>query len=198
MSINEIVKQIHKYNKDNNTRLVIAITGGGISALSYLFSQPGASSSILECTVPYACESTLEYTGVDEIKSWSSFETANLLASSAFLRCKKLNKTDYISIGIGATGNLVSSETLKRGSQGIYISIKTSNSIKGVHLNLYKGEKGINGEKDKPFRTRQDEDEICSKLIIYFCALELGLINTEELIKFMELDSRDILEFINI
>ena len=76
--IYELVRQIHKYNKDNNKRFSFGITGGGVSSFSLLFSQAGASSSILECTVPYACESTLEYTNSSEIKSWASFDTANV------------------------------------------------------------------------------------------------------------------------
>ncbi len=197
--IDDLVKQIHLYNKQNNQRFVIAVTGGGISCLSLLFGQPGASSSILECTVPYACESTLEYTGMKEIKSWSSGPTATLLADGAFSRCNKLieaSESNYTPIAIGATGNLVSGENLKKGVQGIYVACKTNKKTYEVHLILHKGEKGLDGEKDKHFRTRQEEDDLCGKLIVCVCACECGLLDPNELGNFMNLngmDSRDAL-----
>ena len=158
----------------------------------------GASSSILECTVPYACEATLEYTNTDEIKSWASIDTANKLAHSAFLRCNKLinasDSTTNKAFGIGATGNLVSNGNWKRGNQGIFISCKSDSNINTFKLNLYKG------ISPDPFRTRQEEDELCGKLIVCACAYECGLLNTDTLIEFMYhngLDSRDSLEIID-
>ena len=195
MNIYELVQQIHLHNKSNHTRFVLAITGGGISALSALFSQPGASASILECTVPYACEATLQYTGVDEIKSWSSMSTANLLGLSALARCDQLCKASgqsFIPMAIGATGNLVSGENLKRGLQGIYISCKSHGKSIEIQLNLYKGEKGDQGEKDNHFRTRQEEDELCGKLIVCACGLNLGILNVSTLIDWMEANGLDI------
>ncbi len=192
---NELVRQIHQHNKANNTRFVIAITGGGISALSMLFSQPGASASILECTVPYACEATLDYTGAKEIKSWSSTSTANLIASSALDRCEQLiavSKQGFIPVAIGATGNLVSGENLKRGLQGIYVSSKSYGKSLEFQLNLYKGEKGLDGEKDKHFRTRQEEDELCGQFIVCACALHLGLLDVNTLIDWMESNGLDL------
>jgi hypothetical protein len=200
--IYEVVRQIHKYNKDNNKRFSFGITGGGVSSFSMLFSQAGASSSILECTIPYACEATLEYTNSDEIKSWASVDTANRLAYAAFLRCNKLIKASNKgssdltnkSIGIGGTGNLVSNGNWKKGEQGIYISCKSDNNMINFHLNLYKG---IN---PKPFRTRQEEDDLCGKLIVCVCAYECGLFDNDSLLDFMThngLSTEDSLEISN-
>ena len=195
--IYELVRQIHKYNKDNNKRFVIAPTGGGISSLSFLFSQAGASSSILECTIPYACEATLDYTNSDKIESWASIDTANKLAYAAFLRGTKLIKDSKLSnspVGIGATGNLVSNGTWKRGDQGIFISCKSENNMANFALNLFKG---INPDA---FRTRQEEDNICGKLIVCVCAYECGLLDAGSLVEFMNnngLDSRDSLVISN-
>jgi hypothetical protein len=191
--IYELVRQIHNYNKYNNKRFSFAITGGGISSFSMLFSQAGASSSILECTVPYACEATLEYTNSDEIKSWASVDTANRLAYAAFLRCNKLIKA-YNAVGIGATGNLVSNGNWKRGEHVIHITCKSDNNMINFHLNLYKG---IN---PNPFRTRQEEDDLCGKLIVCVCAYECGLLNNESLLDFMShngLDNQDSLTISN-
>lgn len=195
--IYELVRQIHKYNKDNNKRFCFGITGGGISSFSLLFSQPGASSSILECNVPYACEATLKYTNSSEIKSWASFDTANRLAYSAFLQCNKLitasNKSSN-AVGIGGTGNLVSNGNWKRGEQGIYISCKSDINMVNFHLNLYKG---IN---PNPFRTRQEEDDLCGKLIVCVCAYECKLLDNDTLLDFMShngLSTEDFLEINN-
>ncbi len=194
--IYELVNQIHKYNKLNNKRFVIAPTGGGISSLSYLFSQPGASSSILECTVPYACESTLEYTNTKEIKSWASIDTANKLAHASFLRCDKLIKASEtntnIPIGIGATANLVSNGNWKRGLHGIFVSVKSTTYQNEFHLNLHKG------IEPNPYRTRQEEDEICGKFIVCVCAYECGLLDKESLLEFMIHNGLVCLDFFKI
>ena len=191
--IYELVRQIHKYNKDNNKRFSFGITGGGVSSFSLLFSQAGASSSILECTVPYACEATLEYTNSKEIKSWASVDTANRLAYAAFLRCNKLIKA-YNAVGIGATGNLVSNGNWKRGDHVMHISCKSDNNMINFHLNLYKG------IDPNPFRTRQEEDDLCGKLIVCVCAYECGLLDNKTLLDFMThngLDNQDSLEISN-
>jgi hypothetical protein len=196
--IYELVRQIHKYNKNNNKRFSFGITGGGISSFSLLFSQPGASSSILECVVPYACEATLEYTNSSEIKSWASFDTANRIAYSAFLQCNKLisasSDLSNKAVGIGATGNLVSNGNWKRGEQGIYISCKSDINMVNFHLNLYKG---IN---PNPFRTRQEEDDLCGKLIVCVCAYECNILDKNSLLDFMThngLTAQDFLEISN-
>ncbi len=196
--IYELVQQIHKYNKDNNKRFSLGITGGGISSLSFLFSQAGASSSILECIVPYACESTLEYTNSKEIKAWASVDTSNRLAYSAFLRCNKLisasSDLSNKAVGIGATGNLVSNGNWKRGEQGIYISCKSDSNMINFHLNLYKG------IEPTPFRTRQEEDDLCGKLIVAVCAYECNILDDGSLVHFMisnGLDNRDSLVITN-
>jgi hypothetical protein len=190
-----LVRQIHKYNKDNNKRFVIAPTGGGILCLSLLFSQAGASSSILECTIPYACESTLEYTNFDEIKSWASTDTSNKLAYAAFLRCDKLIKASNLSndpVGIGATGNLVSNGTWKRGTQGIFVSVKSKYNMTNFSLDLYKG------IDPNPFRTRQEEDDLCGKLIVCVCAYECRLLDAISLLEFMNNNGLDKLDSLTI
>jgi hypothetical protein len=198
--IYELVKKIHKFTKENNKRFVIAPTGGGISSLSYLLSQPGASSTILECTVPYATESSLEYINtnnntnycIDDIDSFVSIDTTNKLSDAASFRCLKLlidsNNTSCQHIGIGATANLVSNGNWKRGMHCIYVSIKSNNCMINFHMKLYKGEHPL------PFRTRQEEDEICGKLIVCVCAYECKILNDVSLKDFMNnngLDSRD-------
>ena len=130
-----------------------------------------------------------------EIKSWASTDTSNKLAYAAFLRCDKLIKASNLSndpVGIGATGNLVSNGTWKKGSQGIFVSTKSKYNMTNFALNLYKG---IDPD---PFRTRQEEDDLCGKLIVCICAYECGLLDSNSLIEFMNNNGLNSLDSLTI
>ncbi len=42
------------YNSPQRNVFALSVTGGGTSAISWLFSVPGASRSVMQATVPYA------------------------------------------------------------------------------------------------------------------------------------------------
>ena len=59
------------YESSEDSLYSIAITGGGVKAVDWLLSVPGASSRILEVVVPYSIPSLRKYLGKSIEKSVS-------------------------------------------------------------------------------------------------------------------------------
>lgn len=197
-NINDLVTNIHDIGK----RFSFAVTGGGSTSIGYLMSQPGASRTILEFYVPYAEEATLDYInnnlGPDhKIESFASRDTAILLSEAAHRRSTKIMTTQCSDIqelrsltrvvGIGATASLVS-KNWKKGDHRIHVSLFTNENFTTFSLNLYKG------TMMKQFRTREQEEDLCGKLILAVIAFECEIFDTFGVVEFLNsngLDSKD-------
>jgi hypothetical protein len=198
-SIYALVRSIHAVTEASGDRFVFGVTGGGSTALSYLMSQFGASNTVIEFNCTYACESTREYVQPATIGSFASLDTAMKLAFASLKRCIALltmQSDDLTSlsklngaIGIGATASLAS-KAWKRGEHRIFIALTTNDKEITFSLNLFKGVEG------NPFRTREQEDDLCGKLIVCITAYACGLLDNTSLVAFMMangLDKKDTL-----
>jgi len=88
------------------TMLVLAVTGGGIAAVTDLLLVPGASRTVLEVTVPYAQSALSALTGGDG--GAVSTETAQRMAEAAYGRALALRPTsDVPVVGVACTAALV-------------------------------------------------------------------------------------------
>ena len=70
IEIRNLVKNLYESSEDS--LYSIAITGGGVKAVDWLLSVPGASSRILEVVVPYSIPSLRKYLGKSIEKSEAS------------------------------------------------------------------------------------------------------------------------------
>ena len=202
--IDTLVSAIHASTASMGKKFSFGVTGGGSTALGYLMAQPGASSTVLEFTCTYACESTQEYVNHDSTKpllitSFAALETAKELANASLRRSKKIMTTQspdlaHLSslvgaVGIGATASLAS-KNWKRGDHRIFASLVTNDKEITFSLNLFKGVEAA------PFRTRKQEDDLSGKLIVCITAFECGLLDSTSLVEFLlanGLDEKDTL-----
>lgn len=160
----------------------MAVTGGGVSSLYYIMSQPGASNTVLELIVPYDRTSLLDFLKKIDLDQFCSQETADEMAIASLNRAKELvvmansKLTDIFDncIGIGATCALRSSEW-KKGKHRCYITILTSEYKHNFSIELYKG------TEESPYRSRTEEDEVCGQLILNGLALALNLIDSTDI-----------------
>ena len=147
-------------------------TGGGATAISWLFSVPGASRSILEASVPYARSALGRVVNrsssndIDDcqIENFCSRNTANKMASSALkssvemtlIESQDLRKLqDANIVGLGCTAAIASAAP-KKGEHRCFVSYAKANAVVlSAEIVMKKG-----------FRTREEEDSLCSKMIM--------------------------------
>ena len=151
-----LVKQIHEAPE----RLVMAVTGGGASAISALLSVPGGSATLLEAVVPYqdkALEAFLQTTP----QSACSARTARLMAMAAYQRACRLAPEAPV-LGLGATAALATSRE-RRGEDKCFIALQTSGFTQEVSISL---ERSLG---------REAQEALCAEQIIIHLARALGI-----------------------
>ena len=89
---------------------VFYITGGGASLISQLLEVPGASSTVLEATVPYAEKSLAQLLGKAPEQAVAT-ATARALAMAAYTQANTL--ADGKNFGFGASASLVTNRERK-------------------------------------------------------------------------------------
>lgn len=124
-------------------RGVIFATGGS-QIISDIATQPGASNTLLEATVPYNQDAVNTLLGFQPAQSCSAL-TARSLALSAFSRAQKLASIDLTPeelpthiFGLGITAALRSAKP-KRGEHRAYIAVQTPQRTVVWHLPFEKG-----------------------------------------------------------
>lgn len=125
-------------------RCVIAVTGGGASAVAALLEVPGASRTVLEVIVPYAERSLVEFLGrVPE--QFCSETTAQALAQRAWERAAWLTPGEAV-VGVGCTAGLATDRP-KRGDHRFHLASHTPHKTSHSSLILNKGARDRSGEE---------------------------------------------------
>lgn len=142
------------------------MTGGGVQALQWIFSTPGASRCLMEGNIPYARASMDRFVHLPEGRTglgYSSAEATGIMASSARSRAAQalLEDTSDLSVlrdcrvfGVACSAALVSSQP-KKGAHRCHVAVAREEETCVYSLTLEKG-----------LRTRESEDDLCSRLII--------------------------------
>ena len=140
---------------------VLAITGGGSTAIGQLLQVPGGSRTVLEAVVPYSSSALTEWLGSVAEQSCSA-DTARAMAMASWMRARSLApETDpHQLIGVGATASLVSDRP-KRGDHRVHVATQTATSTTIRSLVLVKNE-----------RDRIDEETLVRKLTLLALAEE--------------------------
>lgn len=165
-----LIERIHA----DPTHCVIAVSGGGVSAIALLLAVPGASRTVLEAIVPYAGSALTDWLGVAPRQS-SSTETARAMAVAAYHRALQLRSDGIAVIGLGGTAALASDRP-KRGDHRCHVAWHDGARGATHSLLLAKGA-----------RDRDGEEEVVSRLVLLALAeacgltatLSLGLLPTE-------------------
>jgi hypothetical protein len=139
----------------------IAVTGSGFQVISDLFSEPGASRTILEAYVPYSHKALEEFVGVAADQHVSAQE-AQLMARAALARAKHLaygDEGDEPLFGVGCTA-AVATDRVRRGKDRAHTESRSG---------------GASVWFDKLARTRADEDAVVSAIVLNSIAEALGI-----------------------
>lgn len=148
---------------ESNTRIGVAITGGGMATIPRLLAVPGASRVIVEACVPYSEQSLAEYLG-QVPEQFCSEETALAMAAVARRRAARHTMTspEAFPVGVGVTAALASDRP-KRGPHRAYVAVDSPFATSCHSLVLEKGA-----------RHRAEEDALVSDWVISALAMEMA------------------------
>lgn len=102
---------------------VFNVTGGGSLLLADLFTEPGASATMLAATTPYAETALTQLIGKNP-HSASSVGTARALAMAAWQQARTLAPHEPELFGFGCTAALATNRS-KRGSHRVHLAVQT-------------------------------------------------------------------------
>ena len=157
----EVRRQVEKLHA-SDAMAVVAVTGGGAQALSWLLAVPGASRTILELVVPYAASALADFVGYKP-QTTVALETARDMAHAAYNRAGRLGPQDAALVGVGCTAALTTDRP-KRGEHRCLVAVWTQQTLATYELTLVKG-----------LRDRTAEDDIASRLVLRALAQASGV-----------------------
>src|SRR5260221_1877012 len=153
----QLVQAVHQ----TSCCCVLAITGGGSTAASWLLAVPGASRTILEVHVPYAEESFCQFLG-HRPDGFCSATTSVTMAELAWSRAMVL-RPNTRCVGIGCTASLASDRP-ERGEHRFFASAAVEGTVATASLVLEKGA-----------RSRTEEEAIVSRALLNLLAEIAGM-----------------------
>ena len=156
--IQDVISRIHA----TPAQAVVATTGGGAQAISWLLTVPGASRTVLETLVPYSEQALESFLG--EVPSQiASPETAETMARQAYSRAIELAPSNTPAVGIACTA-AIATDRPKRGAHRVHVARSTADSVIIYSLEFKKG-----------LRDRVGEDTLASLLIVRALAEASGV-----------------------
>lgn len=154
--IKDHIKAIHH----DDVKVVLAISGSGTKALSWLMEIPGASNTVLDAVVPYSGIAMSEFLGKVADNAVSE-DTAISMARAAYFRAAHQKSVAQKVVGVSCTAALTTNRE-RRGKNQAYIGFYGEDFVKVYHLEITKGK-----------FDRAQEEIIVSEFLVDKMALEL-------------------------
>jgi hypothetical protein len=156
-----LIAEIHA----SGHQLVMEFAGAGSVALSALHSVPGSSRTILEATDRY-CPASMQALLGTLPEKFVHPAVAAAMAQRAYLRACRLGDPARPRLGVACTAT-ISTDRLKRGLHRGCVAIQDHQRVTTLDLVLAKGR-----------RSRHDEEELISQMIISAIAAASGIRHT--------------------
>jgi hypothetical protein len=156
-AIRQLIATLHQ----TPCQMVLALTGGGVSAAAWLLSVPGGSRTILEVVVPYAEEALCQFLG-RQPESYCSVATTRELAQRAWERASYLAPGTRV-LGVACTASL-RSDRPKRGDHRFHLSV--ADGLRCITHSLI---------LTKEAREREEEEEIVARVLLNVLAEALAI-----------------------
>lgn len=170
---NGVANMLSKLYAQRPAKKVTVFTTAGTTLFSQLLGVSGASSTVLEFTVPYSRASSMELLKDIEPQQFCSVETAAMLATTAYERSAQLATLDALEgndpvslldmaketlphcVGLACSAALVSNVP-KKGDHRCYVAACSADGIRSYSLILEKG-----------LRDRVGEDNIAAQMLLH-------------------------------
>lgn len=163
--ISEQVAELLKAGK----KVYLACTGAGAGVTNLIWQVPGASSTLVGSSFPYAQGEFDLFVGrkwSESGHSYCSKEAAIALAQAAYFRCQQAvtdPKAIPNCIGIGLTAATATSRTLKGGTR-CFAAVRTKDGIHTVEVWMDQGRLG-----------RQGDGEVCDIVALNLLLFAAGI-----------------------
>ena len=139
------------------------MTGGGTSAISVLFSVPGASSTMVDAYVPYHSSALQAFLGGISAPGCNAM-TARAMAMQSYLRARSINEGKP-AFGLGCTAAIATNRE-RRGADRCHLVIQSDAKTWSLDLIL-----------DKHL-SRTEQEHLCADAIITGMAAAVGIAST--------------------
>ena len=159
----ELVRQIH-----DALGQVVLVLNGGSRAVAELLEVPGGSKVLLEATVPYSEGSLAAWLG-SRPEQFCSSRTARAMAVVAFGRAIRYAAAERQVAGVSCTAGLATDRP-KRGPHRAHVAVQTADQTRHWSLELA-----------KEARSRQEEEQIVSRMVLNAVAEACGISQRLEL-----------------
>ncbi|MCI0437719.1 MAG: hypothetical protein L0177_01130 [Chloroflexi bacterium] len=156
--IRELVEKLHS----TPDMAVVAASGAGAQAITWLLAVAGASRTVLEAVVPYAASSFTEFLGY-EPEQFVATQTARDMARAAYRRAVHLREPGVPVAGVACTAT-IATDRPKRGEHRCHVAAYTAQGVNVYSLQFVKG-----------LRDRAGEDDIASRLALIALAEACGV-----------------------
>ena len=133
---NRIKDHIEAIHLDD-VKVVLAMSGSGTKALSWLMETPGASNTVLDAVIPYSGIAMSDFIGKVADKSVSE-QTAIRMAHAAYFRAAQQRAPAQKIVGVSCTAALTTNRE-RRGRNQAYIGFYGDDFLKVYHLKITKG-----------------------------------------------------------
>ena len=158
---------------------VFCVSGGGSGAIHQLLSMPGASKTVLECSIPYSQAAMQSYLGRTPASAVSS-ETALQMAMVAYQRANALSEESVATnFGLSCTAALAT-DRARKGTDRAFIAIQSQQSTVLQTLD-FKADPGSElGDETARQAVRGAQEYALSRAIIVLLAEFIAAISPQE------------------
>lgn len=140
-------------------RAVFAVTGGGVSALSRLLAEAGASATVLDARIPYSAAALEIFLG-GRVEGSASERTARAMAMAAFMEARQFDDSFEVA-GIACTAAIATNRT-RRGSDRAHLAIQTADRTAVTTVEFERA-------------SRAEQEAQCRDLVLQVTAAAAGL-----------------------
>ena len=156
--IRRLIERIHS----TEYMASLAVAGAGAPAVSWILGVAGASRTVLDVQIPYASSAMIQYVG-SEPEQFVSEYASLALARAAYRKAVALRADDIPVVGVSCSAT-IATDRPKRGDHRCHVSAYDAAGWGTATLTLTKG-----------LRTRDEEDDVVSRLILNSLAESFGL-----------------------
>lgn len=146
----------------SGVKAAFVVTGAGSQAMQRLLAVAGASSTVLDVSVPYSARALEEYLGWLPEK-FVSPATAAAMAAAAYTRAAAFSGVDAPLFGVSCTASIATNR-VKKGPHSAVVCVRSSEMLATYILEIKKG-----------LRDRKGEENLVSELILQAVLQELQL-----------------------